>query len=869
MKEIILIDGNYWLFSAYFATATMGNLMVNKDGIPTNAVYGFANMLESVMKDEPTNILVAFDAKGKTFRSEMLEEYKGHRKKTPDELICQFDTVKEYLDARNVKHFELSGFEGDDILGTVATMAANEDYQVTIMTSDKDMMQLINDKITILKKNSKTKSFDRITVETFKEQFGILPPQMKDLLGLMGDSSDNIPGIPGVGEKTALKYIIQYDSVEGLQENMHDIKGKIGEKIRENINLGILSKQLATIKVDVEIPFDIEATKYQGFEYQKLSDFYLKYDMQSLLKRLSLSQSAPKKADIQINVVKQCPPIIEDSALVVEYYGQNYHKAPILGFGIYNQNQSFFIGLQDAFEDAEFKKFIGNLNIKKYGFDIKASILASKWHSLEIQGYDFDLELAAYVINPSLGNEIKSVCEYFDYIDVFYDEEIYGKGAKMKIPEVNEIAKSAIHKAKAIYELKNQVIEQLKEIQGFDLYYNIELQVAFILADMEFKGTKINKDKLIEMQNQFMIEIKQLETNIYELAGKEFNISSPKQLGEVLFDDLQLPFAKKTKTGYSTAVDVLEKLEKEHPIIALIMNYRTLTKLYSTYIIGLQEQQFDDGCIHTIYHQALTATGRLSSTDPNLQNIPIKSKEGRMLRLAFEPKLDQLVSFDYSQIELRILAHLANEKSLIEAFNQKLDIHSYTASIMFNVPIESVDDQMRRKAKAINFGIIYGMSDFGLSKQVDISVAQAKEFIQTYFTSYPEIQAYMDCNIEFAKANGFVKTMFERRRYISEINDSNFMKRELGKRLAMNSPIQGTGADILKIAMIKVDSRLKQENLQSHLILQVHDELILDVVNNELKQVMDIVKFEMENACKMAVTLQADGNHGQTWYDLK
>ncbi len=869
MEEIILIDGSYWLFSAYYGTAAMGNLMENRDGVPTNAVYGFANMLEMIMKQNPKHIMVAFDAKGKTFRSDMLEQYKGHRKKAPEELLCQFPMVKEYLEARGITHYELSGYEGDDIIGTIATTAKQQGYKVSIITNDKDMMQLIDTNVSIMKKNTKTKQYDILTPEVFYDMYQMQPDQMRDLLGLMGDASDNIPGIPGVGEKTALKLLAQYQTVEELSQHADQIKGKMGEKIRDNMEQGILSKQLATIKVDVPLELTLEDFVYTGYDYETLANYYRRYDMQSLLKRMSMQKEVVNTPTIDIQMVKSLPLVTKSSALVVGLFDSNYHKSPILGFGIYNDTQAIYIAIEDAIEDENFKAFCNDESIEKYGFNNKASLISSRWNNIDIQGYAFDLQLASYILSPSLQSELKSVCEYYQYYDVQYDEEVYGKGAKKKIPEEAAIANHLVHQAKAIYLLKDKAIELLKEKEQYELYQEVEFPLISILADMEYNGVALDVPFLKQLQETYNQKIVELEKSIHNHAGREFNVGSPKQLGEVLFEDLQLPHAKKTKTGYSTAVDILQKLEGVHPIINEIMEYRMLSKLYSTYVVGLQEQVLLDSKIHTIYNQALTQTGRLSSIEPNLQNIPVKSPEGKLIRKAFIPSNDYLVTFDYSQIELRVLAHLANATSLITAFNEDKDIHSFTASQMFDVSLDEVTSDMRRRAKAINFGIIYGMSDFGLSQQVGISVSEAKEFITMYFAMYPEIKKYMDESIATCKKDGFVTTVLKRKRYIPEINEKNFMRQEFGKRLAMNSPIQGSAADIMKLAMIKVDALMKEHHVQSKMILQVHDELIFDVVKEELQQVMGIVETGMKEAFSMKVELQVDGSYARNWYELK
>ena len=693
---------------------------------------------------------------------------------------------------------------------------------------------------------------------------------MRDLKGLMGDKSDNIPGIPGVGEKTALKLLKEYHTVENLSEHLGDLKGKMGEKIRDNIDQGLLSKRIATIIKDVPMEIDLEEYRYQGHDYNELAEFYRRYSMNSLLKRMSLNnEEVQAEKAVDVKIVTQLPIIKRDSSLVVGVYDTNYHRSMIVGFAVYNDSEAYFIGTEDALNCTNFKNFISDKKIEKYGYDIKKSINAAKWHGLEIENYVFDLQLASYILNPSLKDEIRSVCEYYEYYDVFYDEEVYGKGAKKKVPETSRVAEHLIKQAKAIYILKDQAIEKLNNENQFELYKDVEMPVAKILARMEFQGAKVDSVVLKQLEEQFGREINILEKEIHTLANREFNIASPKQLGEVLFEDLGLPNGKKTKTGYSTSVDILNKLKDIHPIIDKVLKYRTLSKLYSTYIIGLQDQVFIDGKIHTIYNQALTQTGRLSSTDPNLQNIPVKTPEGKLIRKAFVPEYDYLVSFDYSQIELRVLAHLAGVKSLIKAFNEDKDIHRHTASEIFRVPEEQVDSTMRRNAKAVNFGIIYGMSDFGLAEQVGVSVGEAREFIKRYFENYPEIKLYMDSNIDFCKKNGYVTTMLNRKRFIREINEKNYMRQEFGKRLAMNSPIQGSAADIIKVAMIKVDELLKKHQLKSKMILQVHDELIFDVYQEELQEVMEIVAKGMTTAIKMDVELKAEGSYAVNWYELK
>ena len=869
MKEFVLIDGNYWLFSSYYATASMGNLMVNKDGIPTNAVFGFANRLESIIKKNPESILVAFDAKGKTFRSEMLEDYKGTRKETPEELKCQFPIVREFLDAHHILHYELEGYEGDDIIGTVASLAKEKGYQVSIYTGDKDMMQLVDESVSVYKRNTKTKSDDRITPEVFYEKYQLVPDQMRDLLGLMGDTADNIPGIKGIGEKTALKLLYDYQTIENLKEHIGELKGKLKEKIEENIEVGIKSKEIATILRDVPIDMEIEECIYQGYDFDKLKSFYTKYDMNSLLKKISIESKPKPKEELKIQIVDKMPKINKDSAVMGAIYDNNYHKSILLGYGVYNDDMACYISYEDALKDEEFLSYLKNKSYHKYSYNVKSQIISSRWNGIEIQGMDFDLQLASYILNPSLKDEMKYICDFYDYTSLKYDEEVFSKGAKKHIPEIDVLAGHIVSKAKAVYDLKDKVIDMLKQEEQYDLYQNIELPITYILADMEYVGAKVDVQVLKDMEVVFDRQIKDIEEDIYMLAGEEFNVSSPKQLGDILFGKLQLPNGKKTKSGYSTSQDILEKIEDLHPIVPLIMKYRMITKLSSTYVKGLQEQVFSDGKIHTIYNQALTQTGRLSSIDPNLQNIPVRSDEGKLIRKAFVPHYDYLISFDYSQIELRILAHLASVKSLSEAFHQDKDIHTHTAALVYKMKDEDVSSSMRRGAKAVNFGIIYGMSEFRLSKQIGVSLNEARTFIQRYFEEYPEIKAYMNNIVEECKDKGYVSTVLNRKRYIPTIHDKNFMVREQAKRFAMNSPIQGSGADILKLAMIKVDKAMKEKNMKSKMILQVHDELIFDVVKEELDDMMHLIQNAMESAFEMNVPLKAEGTYGQNWYELK
>ncbi|WP_288949928.1 DNA polymerase I [uncultured Catenibacterium sp.] len=867
MEELILIDGNSLLFKAFYATSYTGNYMVNRNGIPTNGVYGFARMVEKIISTNPKYVIVAFDYGKKTFRNELLDTYKATRKETPQELVPQFALAREYLTAHNITWYEVEGYEGDDIIGTLVDFGEKNNLKVSVYTGDKDANQLISPQTTIYRTVKGVTELDIYNEQTLLDKYGLKPDQFRDFLGLMGDSSDNIPGIKGVGEKTALKLLHQYGTIEGLQEHQDEIKGKMGEKIRAGMEDALMSKKVATILRDIPIDVDLEKATYQGYDYETLKSFYEKYDMNSLIKSMT-TEAAPKK-ELKLEIVDHMPEITKDSAVYPSIYDTNYHRSIILGYGVYNDEQAYFISYENALKDESFLAYLKDENKKKYGYDIKSAVIGSRWNGIEINGYIFDLSLASYVLEPAIKEELKYVCTHFDYEGVQYDEEVFGKGAKKHIPEDDILASHIVSKAKAIYELKDVVTKELKDKNQYELYENIELPVTRILGEMEFAGTEIDLDVLKEMDTAFDETIEKLANDIYRISGTTFNISSPKQLGQVLFENLGLKGGKKTKTGYSTSQDVLEKIIDAHPVVPLVLEYRMLTKLSSTYLKGLQEQVFPDNKIHTIYKQTLTHTGRLSSVDPNLQNIPVRSEEGKLIRKAFVSHNGYLVSFDYSQIELRILAHMAHVTNLIDAFNQGKDIHRHTAALVFGVKDEEVTPQMRSQAKAVNFGIIYGMSEFRLSKDIGMSISEARDFINKYFETYPEVKTYMDEVVETCKKQGYVSTLLNRKRYIPTINDKNFMVRQQAQRYAMNTPIQGTGADILKLAMIEVDKALKEKNLKSQMILQVHDELIFDVFEDELEEVMSLVKEKMENCIKMDVPLIVEGNYAKNWCELK
>ena len=854
MEKIILVDGNNLLFRSYYATAYNGNLMKNSKGFPTNALFGFTNMINKIIEEEkPIYIMVAFD-KGKTFRHDKYDFYKQGRIETPNELKAQFPKAKELLDAMGIKYLEIDNYEADDIIGTLAEYCNNDpNFIGTIISSDKDLLQLISNDIDI--KLLKQKDYIRYNEKTFTDEYKIKPINIIDLKALMGDSSDNIPGVKGIGEKTALKLLQEYKTLDGIYENIDKITGKVKEKLLADKENAYMSYEVATIYKKVPLEIKIEDLKYKG-KTDKLNDIYEELEFFSFLKKESKKEEKINVTIIddinKINIDKEC-------AIYLEILGTNYHTSPIIGLGLYNKDIAYYI----PFEKLNNLDFLKNIDITTY--DLKKIYVALKWHNLNLDKVNNDLMIATSLLEYNTKDDIAYLANQFNYNIPFYDTT-FGKSNK-QIPL--DIANIVVNKAKFIYEIKEEILNKITAEKLQDLYYNIEMPLAYVLGDMEYDGVCVDKNILNEMGEEIKIKLELLSKDIYNQAGCEFNISSPNQLGEVLFEKLNLPHGKKGKTGYSTAIDVLNKLKGKHPIINLIIEYRMLTKLYTTYIEGLINA-IKDGKIHTIYTQTLTRTGRLSSIEPNLQNIPVRTEYGRLIRKAFVPSKDSvIISGDYSQIELRILAHIANVPTLIEAFNNDLDIHSKTASDIFKVPPSLVTKEMRRIAKAVNFGIIYGISSFGLSENLNISNKEAKNFIDTYLKTYPGIQDYMDKAIKQAYERGYAKTLFNRKRSIDELKNTNYMIRQSGERMALNTPIQGTSADIIKKAMVEIHRKIKENNLKSKLIIQVHDELVFDCLKEEQEKITKLMKDVMENICKLKVPLKIDVEYGNNWYEAK
>lgn len=862
MEKIILVDGNNLLFRSYYATAYNGNFMKNSKGFPTNALFGFSNMINKIILEEkPTYILVAFD-KGKTFRHEKYSEYKAGRIEMPDELRLQFPIAKKLLELMGIKYYEIENYEADDIIGTFSKFCDNTKYTGTIISSDKDLLQLITDSVDI--KLLKSKDYIRYNPESFYEEYKIKPINIIDLKSLMGDSSDNIKGVKGIGEKTALKLLQEYKTLNGIYENIDKISGKIKEKLIDGKNDAYISYELATIVTNVPIEISIDDIKYKGNQ-AGLNDLYEELEFYSFLKKDKVEKEITKPFDVKI--IKNIGEInVEgDCAVYLEILGTNYHNSKILGMGVYNENSSIYIPLEILKQQPDFL-----LKNNKYTYDIKKTYVSFKWNNINIDNINYDAMIAGYLLDYNVKDDIAYLANQFDYDIPFY-ENIYGKNNKLSEPNnIDIIAYNSVLKAKFIYETYNIFNEKLNNENMIELFNDIEIPLSYTLGDMEYNGVYVDKEILNQMGIEIKNKIFEVEKNIYEIVGHEFNISSPQQLGTVLFEELNLPSKKKGKTGYSTAADVLNKLVDKHPIINMIIEYRMLTKLYNTYIEGLISSIHPDGKVHTIYTQTLTRTGRLSSIEPNLQNIPIRYEYGKLIRKAFLPSPNSLIlSSDYSQIELRVLAHMANVEALIDAFNNDIDIHTKTASDIFNVPISEVTKSMRRIAKAVNFGIIYGISGYGLSENLGISTKEASNFIEQYLNTYPGIKTYMDETIKKAHENKYVKTLFNRKRNIPELDNKNYMIRSGAERIALNTPIQGTSADIIKIAMVEASKKLKESNMKTKMILQVHDELIFDVFKDELDMVKEIVKETMEGVCKMSVPLKVDIEVGTDWYDTK
>ncbi|NLZ47235.1 MAG: DNA polymerase I [Clostridiales bacterium] len=877
MEKLLILDGHSLMNRAFYALPPL----TNSEGLHTNAIYGFTNMLLKIKEEiGPDYIVATFDRKAPTFRHKEYTEYKAGRKKMPQELHEQFEPLKELLKMMSINIFEIDGFEADDLIGTLSKFAEDKGMEVYILTGDRDALQLASDntKVIITKKGITEKEiYDK---NKMIEVYGVTPSQFIDVKGLMGDASDNIPGVPGIGEKTAYKLIQEYGSIENLLDNIENItRKKLKETLIENRESAIFSKKLATIIRDVPIEIDLDDIKSKNsFDLEGIRKFFFKMQFKSLLDKFPAENSDAESSledDLECNyeIISEIEELKKLTEKLDGYKGILYITPYIENETVYGKLQmNYFILTTDEKENyvVEVKKLIesnreemvgllsrifSESSLKKVGYDMKNSYTALKKLGVEVEGLDFDIKLAAYIIDS-----LKGDYPLIDLIREYIGKDVKGAGLEYEVKQNMYLS-----------ELYSKMAEKIKEFEMEKLYYDIELPLSRVLASMEANGFKVSYDMLEELSVKFKSEIESTQKKIYELADEEFNINSPKQLGKILFEKLDLPVIKKTKTGYSTNAEVLEELSDKHPIVEKILYYRQIAKIYSTYVEGLKNVLEEDGRIHSNFNQTVTTTGRLSSTEPNLQNIPIKYEMGKEIRKVFQPNDENCVilSADYSQIELRVLAHMCQDENLIAAFLGHKDFHTKTASYVFKVPIDEVTSLMRSRAKAVNFGIVYGISDFSLAKDLKISKKEAKSYMDTYFESYPGVKRYMNSVIEEAQKKGYVTTILNRRRYVPEVNATNKITKALGERLAMNAPIQGSAADIIKLAMVNVYNKLKEGNYKSTLILQVHDELILNVYKDEEEEIKELVRKEMEGVLKLSVPLEVDISVGATWYDAK
>ncbi|MEB3100511.1 DNA polymerase I [Ferviditalea candida] len=883
MEKIILVDGNSIANRAFYALP----MLSNSQGMHTNAVYGFTMMLLRIIEEEkPTHFMVAFDAGKITFRHQDFKEYKGGRMKTPPELSEQFPMMKELLQAFRIFQYELEGYEADDIIGTISRLAEEREMEVLIVTGDKDMLQLASDRTTILLTRKGITEVDRFDPAAVEEKYGLQPKQIIDLKGLMGDPSDNIPGVPGVGEKTALKLLHEYASVENVLKHADGIKGKLGENIRSHSDSAQMSKELATIFREVEVPIEgqWDRLEYGGFDARSVKEMFRKLEFKSLLEKMDLSEESRQETEqeqiaAQIVTSGGLPDFIgmlpSVEAMHIEVAGENPHASEIIGYAFLAEGKAYYMSqaTMELPEAGKVREWLADETIEKRMYDMHKAAVALAWKQQALRGVVFDVMLAAYLLDPTESSlSLHGLADKFRLPPISEDERIFGKGAKFRVPKEDQLSAHLCRKAAAIRRLSGVLQQELENSGMHRLFYDLELPLSAVLAEMELTGVLVDTEDLKSYGKELEGILEGLMADIHDLAGMEFNINSPKQLGEILFDKLGLPVIKKTKTGYSTDAEVLEKLAPYHEIVDKILHYRQIAKLLSTYVEGLlKEIRPETHKVHTYFRQTVAATGRLSSQFPNLQNIPIRMEEGRKIRKVFVPSEPgwYILAADYSQIELRVLAHISQDDKLIEAFQHNKDIHTKTAMDVFGVSEDQVDANLRRQAKAVNFGIVYGISDYGLSQNLNITRKEAGRFIEQYLNVFMGVRKFMEDIVQRARRDGYVTTLLQRRRYLPEINSSNYNLRSFAERTAMNSPIQGSAADIIKLAMVQLHSRLQREKLKSRMLLQVHDELVLEVPEDELERMKKLVPEVMEGALKLDVPLKADVSYGLNWYEAK
>ncbi|KAF0335366.1 DNA polymerase I [Pediococcus acidilactici] len=881
--KLLLIDGNSIAFRSFFALHNSLEKFKNPDGLHTNAIFGFNKMLDSILKQyQPTAALVAFDAGKTTFRTEMYDDYKGGRSKTPPELSEQMPYIKQLLTGYGIKTYELPNYEADDIIGTLSLAAERDDYEVVVVTGDRDLTQLSSAETTVAVTKKGVSEVEEYTPRHVKEKLGITPEQIIDLKGLAGDTSDNYPGVTKVGEKTALKLLKQFGTIENLYDNLDDLKpSKMKEHLIEDRDAAFTSKTLATIKRDAPVEIGLADLKYDGKNITFLQEFYQKMKFRTFLAALQQNKPTEEKVSEKLAyhvLTKDTLPDFTKWGKEINFYlempEKNYHLSEFCGFAIGTDKELWVSDDVELLREPALSKILANQKVVVNVFDGKRTYVGLHRLGVTLNSINYDILLQSYLLDTNdNSNDLGQLAHEHDIEDIKTDAEVYGTGAKRAVPAKDVLLEHLAHKIDVIGELGRRLQEELINNQQAGLYWKIELPLSIVLAKMEISGIKVDRERLGAMQSELTERLSELESQIHQEAGEEFNINSPKQLGHILFEKLEFPVIKKTKTGYSTAVNVLEKLRGYSPIIDHILDYRTIAKIKSTYVDGLLKViHSTDQKVHTTYQQTLTQTGRLSSTDPNLQNIPIRIEEGKKIRQAFVPSHEgwHILSSDYSQIELRVLAHITGDHHLQEAFKKDEDIHSSTAVRIFGLKDASeVTPNIRRQAKAVNFGIVYGISDYGLSQNIGISRKDAKRFIDTYFKEYPGVKKYVDDSVETAREKGYVETIAHRRRYLPDIHASNFSVRSFAERTAMNTPIQGSAADIIKIAMINMQNELEKRQLKTRMLLQVHDELIFEVPDEEMSVIKELVPKVMDSAIKLDVPLKVETSWGNNWYDAK
>lgn len=879
--KLLLIDGNSVAFRAFYAMYQSLEKFKNRNGLHTNAIYAFHNMMESILsKEKPSHVLVAFDAGKTTFRHETYTDYKAGRSKTPGEFKEQMPYIREMVEALGMKYYEIENYEADDIIGTLAKKVSPEEFDVVVISGDKDLTQLASENIRVDVTVKGVSQLEAYTPEHIEEKYGLAPMQIVDMKALAGDNSDNLPGVAGIGEKTAIALLKEFGSLEGVYENVEGMKkSKRKENLINDKEQAFMCKKLATIYLETPIDFTVDDLAYNGKDLDKLIPLYKEMDFNTFLSKVDSNAGNADAEDlIEINYT-QVTEVNEamlgaEMSLYVEMLDGNYHTSDIVGVSWGTKEAIYVATSADVLSQPIFVEWLQNKETKKHTYDVKRTVVALNRYGIKLEGATFDVLLASYLLDTNdKSADLAEVAYNYDYRDIETDESVYGKGAKRGLPEDDILVAHLARKIKAIETLTPLLSEQLTEKEQHDLFYDMEFPLSFVLAKMEIQGIKVDAQRLTQMKQEFAVTLSSMEQRIYELAGTEFNINSPKQLGVILFEKMGLPVVKKTKTGYSTAVDVLEQLKSSSPIIEEILNYRQIAKIQSTYVEGLLKViSPTDGKIHTRYVQTLTQTGRLSSVEPNLQNIPVRLEEGRKIRQAFIPREADWKMFasDYSQIELRVLADISKDEHLQAAFKEGQDIHTSTAMRVFDIQNpEEVTSNIRRQAKAVNFGVVYGISDYGLSQNLGITRKEAKEFIDTYFDKYPGVKEYMHDIVREAKDKGYVETLWHRRRYLPDINSRNFNIRSFAERTAINTPIQGSAADILKLAMIEIDQRLTAEKMQATMLLQVHDELVFEAPPEEIEKLDHLVAEIMEGIGDFSVPIIADSSVGDTWYEAK